>query len=96
MASGFQVESDQTDKNLWTSTIEEQLLDTEVELKVNLGATEISLDELMQLKKGDIIPLDQDSTGEFDVYVENVKKYKAYHGVYHGTVAVQVTDKITK
>src|SRR6202453_3323190 len=42
LASGFQVESDQTDKKLWSSTIIEQLLGTEVEMKVNLGGTEIS------------------------------------------------------
>lgn len=94
LSSGFQVESDQTDKKLWTSVLEGQLMDTQVEMKVNLGHSEISVNELMRLKKGDILSLDQDATGEFDVMVEGVKKFKAYYGVHHGSVAVQLTRKI--
>lgn len=96
LANGFQVESDQTDKKLWTSIIQEQLLETEVEMKVELGQTEILLRDLMKLKPGDVIPLDHDVNGEFDVQVEAVKKFKGYHGVNHGSVAVQVTKKISK
>ena len=96
LSSGFQVESDQTDKKLWTSIIKEQLLETEVNINVNLGETEISLKELMNLKEGDVIPLDQDANGEFDVLVQEVKKYKGLYGVYHGSVAMQVTKPIFK
>ena len=67
-----------------------------MDLKVNLGSSEIALQDLMKLKTGDVIPLDQDSTGEFDVFVQGVKKFKAYYGVYHGTVAVQVTRRIKR
>lgn len=96
LANGFQVESDQTDKKLWTSIIQEQLLETDVEVRVELGQTEILLKDLMKLKPGDVIPLDHDVNGEFDVQIENVKKFKGYHGVNHGSVAVQVTKKINK
>jgi flagellar motor switch protein FliM len=96
LQSGFQVESDQTDKKLWTSIIREQLLETDVEIKVNLGQTEIMLKDLMNMKVGDVIPLDQDASGEIDVQLENVKKFKGYYGIHHGTVAVQVTRQIEK
>lgn len=96
LASGFQVESDQTDKKLWTSIIQDQLVDTEVEVKVDLGTTEITLEELMNLKVGDVIPLDQDSSGEFDVQIEGTKKFKAFYGINHGTVAVQITRPTKK
>jgi flagellar motor switch protein FliM len=96
LQSGFQVESDQTDKKLWTAIIKEQLLETNVEVKVNLGQTEILLQDLMTMKLGDVIPLDQDATGEIDVQIENVKKFKGYYGIHHGTVAVQVTRQIRK
>lgn len=91
LSSGFQIESDQTDKKLWTSIIKEQLMDTDMNIKVELGTTEITLRELMGLKIGDVIPLDQDATGEFDVEVEEVKKFKGYYGINHGTVAIQVS-----
>ena len=96
LSTGFQVESDQTDKKLWTSIIKDQLLDTELEVKVNLGQSEISLKELMALKEGDVIPLDQDANGEFDVLIQDVKKFKGLYGVYHGSVAMQITKPIIK
>ncbi|MEQ1875896.1 MAG: flagellar motor switch protein FliM [Bdellovibrionia bacterium] len=96
LSSGFQVETDQTDKKLWTSIIRDQLMDTDVNMHVNLGGTEITLNELMELKPGDVIHLDQDATGEFDIHIEDVKKFKGYYGVNHGNVAVQVTRQIDK
>lgn len=96
LSTGFQVESDQSDKRIWTSIIREQLMDTDVEVKVNLGETEIRLKDLMKLQVGDVIPLTQDSSGELDIQIENVKKFKGYYGVHHGTIAMQVTREIEK
>ncbi len=96
LSTGFQVESDQTDKKLWTSVLQEQLLGTQIDVKVDLGSTEIDVSELMKLRVGDVISLEQDSTGELDVQVEGVKKFKGYYGIHHGSVAVQVTRPINK
>ena len=96
LSTGFQVESDQTDKHLWTSIIREQLYETDLNLKVDLGQTEIKLQDLMNLKVGDVIPLDQDSNGEFDVQIEGVRKFKGFYGIHHGTVALQITNKVEK
>lgn len=96
LSSGFQVESDQTDKKLWTTIIRDQLMETDLNIKVNLGESAISLEDLMSLKVGDVIPLNQDATGEFDIQVENVKKFKGYYGTHHGSVAIQVTREIEK
>jgi flagellar motor switch protein FliM len=96
LSTGFQIESDQTDKKLWTSIIKEQLLDTELAIRVDLGETEITLSELMDLKIGDVIPLNQDATGELDVQVEDVNKYKGFYGIHHGTVALQITRPVEK
>lgn len=96
LSTGFQVESDQTDKKMWTAIIRSQLLETSVNINVNLGQSEITLSDLMELKVGDVIPLDQDTTGEFDVLVEGVSKFKSYYGIHHGSVAVQVTRPVEK
>lgn len=96
LSSGFQVESDQTDKKMWTKIIRSQLMDTNINVQVNLGESEITLKELMALKVGDVIPLDQDSQGEFDIEIEQVPKFKGFYGIHHGTVAVQVTRPIKK
>jgi flagellar motor switch protein FliM len=96
LASGFQVESDQTDKKLWIHTLTEQLLETECEVLVRLGEADIQMKDLMELKVGDVIPLNQDVTGEFDVQIEGVKKFKSYYGVSHGNRAVKLTRKTSK
>ena len=96
LSSGFQVESDQTDKKLWASIFREQLMDTFVDIDVLLGETSISMSDLMNLKEGDVIPLDQDATGDFEIDIEGVKKFKGYYGTYHGSVAMQVTKKIKR
>ncbi len=96
LSTGFQVESDQTDKKMWTAIIRNQLYETEVDIQVKLGESEITLSDLMKLKVGDVIPLDQDATGEFDVQIEGVKKFKSYSGIHHGSVAVQITRPIVK
>ena len=96
LQSGFQVESDQTDKKIWSTTIIEQLLGTEVEVKVDLGETEVSMGELLDMKIGDVVSLNQDATGEFDVQIEGVRKFKSYYGIHHGSVAVQITRPVVK
>ncbi len=96
LSTGFQIESDQTDKKLWTGIIKEQLMGTPLDIKVNLGENQILLQDLMGLKVGDVIPLTQDATGELDIQVEQIKKFKGYYGNHHGTVAVQVTRVIEK
>lgn len=96
LQSGFQVESDQTDKKIWSGIIKEQLMETSLDVEVHLGETQITLQELMDLKPGDVISLDQDANGEFDVQIEGVNKFKGYYGVNHGSVAIQVNRKIEK
>jgi len=96
LSSGFQVEADQHDKRIWSKLISEQMKDLAVDVRVNLGETTISIQDLMTLKVGDVIPLNQDAAKELDVLVENVRKFKGFYGVSHGSVAMKVTDKITK
>jgi len=96
LSSGFQVESDQTDKRIWTSIICDQLMETELNLAVNLGHSQITLEQMMRLKAGDVIPLDQDSSGELAIEVEGVTKAKGFYGYHHGAVAMQVTEVVDK
>ena len=94
LSTGFQVEADQADKNIWKENFVEQLMKTEVDLKVNLGHTEIDLQDLTGLKIGDVIPLSQDANSELLIQIEGVPKFKGYYGINHGTIAMQVTDTV--
>ena len=96
LSSGFQIESEQDEDSSWGETIQDQLLETEVEIKVPMGKSEITMAEVMNLKEGDVIMLDQESGGELNVLVEDNKKFKAFHGVHHGSIAVQITETLKK
>lgn len=96
LSTGFQVESDQTDKKMWTAVLQEQLMETQLDVQIDLGQTEITLKELMGLKPGDVISLDQEANGEFDVQIEGSRKFKGYYGISHGSVALQVTRRVEK
>lgn len=96
LSTGFQVESDQTDKRLWQSSFSEALLKTDMDIKVDLGYTSINLQDLTELKVGDVIPLAQDANGELFIQVEGVPKFKGYYGINHGTVAMQITGHAQK
>ena len=79
-----------TGKRDWEPVLAENLLTSEVEIKVNLGEVSISLKRLMELRKGDLIALEQRVGGECDIQVEEVKKYKGQCGVVNGSLAVRV------
>lgn len=96
LSSGFQVEADQTDKRIWSKIISEQLKDVSVDIKVNLGETNVSIKDVMNMKVGDVISLSQDASKEIDVLVEGVKKFKGFYGSSHGSVAMKITDKANK
>ncbi len=96
LSSGFQVEADQTDKRIWSKIISEQLKDVSVDVKVNLGESNVSIQDLMNMRVGDVIPLNQDASKEIDVLVEGVKKFKGFYGSSHGSVAMKLTEKVNK
>ncbi len=96
LSTGFQVEADQADKYLWRENFVQQLMETDIDVRVQLGETEINLRDLTNLKVGDVIPLRQDANSELEIEVEGVPKFKGYYGVSHGTVAMQITGQVKK
>lgn len=96
LSSGFQVEADQTDKKIWSKIISAQLRDVNLDIKVNLGEAMITIEDLMGLKVGNVLSLNQDASKEISVLVEGVPKFKGFYGLSHGSIAMKVTDKIIK
>jgi flagellar motor switch protein FliM len=86
----FQAETDRVDKK-WIEKMEEHLRATEANVRVNLGATDITVGDLVNLNVGDTIPLTQDADGELELLIEGVAKFKCFFGVSRGNRAVQVT-----
>lgn len=89
----FQAETDSKDK-VWTKTLSEHLHNVEAEVVVNLGETQITVGDLVNLNIGDIIPLAQDADGELSIHLEGISKFKCLFGISRGNRAVQVTRPV--
>jgi len=78
----------------WANRFMEGLRCLNVNLTVELGKTELSGREVINLKKGDVISLDRYYGDSLDVYVEDVLKFKGQPGIYKGNRAVEVSKFI--
>jgi flagellar motor switch protein FliM len=90
LSSNFQTDNDMAD-SIWTAAMNEHLKNIEANVIVRLGEAEMTLGDLLTLEPGDIIPLNQDASGEVVVAVEGVEKMRCLMGTYKGNRAVQIT-----
>ncbi|WP_138430783.1 flagellar motor switch protein FliM [Fodinibius saliphilus] len=65
-----------------------------VHIKPLLGSTKLSIDDIIDLEEGDVIPLNQRTDQPLDILVNNVHKMSGYPGVLHGRRAVKVFEMI--
>jgi flagellar motor switch protein FliM len=91
--AGFQPEGERFEK-VWISQLRTHISETHLNCRVNLGETNLTLGDLVNLNVGDVIPLTQDADGELDLVVENTPKFKCRFGVSRGNRAIQVTRLI--
>ncbi|SMO81513.1 flagellar motor switch protein FliM [Gracilimonas mengyeensis] len=66
----------------------------EVLIQPLLGTTQLTLDEIINLKEGDTIPLKQKSENPLEVRINGKTKMTAYPGVIQGRRAVKVFELI--
>ncbi len=71
-----------------------QLAEVELPVVVELGETKISFQELLDLKVGDIIVLDNRIHDELKVNVNNKLSYFAYPGVANNHKAIRITKNL--
>jgi len=93
LSSSFQTDNDQID-SLWTNSMHEHIKDVEADVVVKLGDTNMTVGDLVNLQVGDIIPLNQETSGEVDMEVHQLKKFKCLIGTYKGSRAVQITKRM--
>jgi len=93
LSSGVQAETEEIDTN-WRRRIREVILESMVEMKIQLGATEITGERLIYMQEGDVIQLDNDASEPLSCYVDGLEKLTGYVGVQRGFQAFQVNDKI--
>ena len=93
--AGFQPEGDRFER-VWTGQLRQHLTQTQLNCKVNLGETTLTVGDLVNLNIGDVIPLTQDADGELDLLIEGVSRFKCLFGVVRGSRAIQITRPVAE
>lgn len=80
------------DSNSYEAAIENIIDNALIPMKAVLGTSKISVQDFVNLQLGDIIRLDRKVDDELEVYVGNIKKFKALPGYSDNKYAVRVTE----
>lgn len=67
-----------------------------VPMKVFMGKTQITVQDLLHLERGDVIPLDQGIKEPLSVFVGEFMKFKGMPGLSGNKMAVQITEVMNK
>jgi flagellar motor switch protein FliM len=87
--ASFQSERLEVD-HAWIARFKERLLETPVKMVIELGQSQITGRQLLNLEIGDIILLDTDTEELLEAEVEGVKKFYGLPGTVKGNKAFQV------
>lgn len=89
------LQSDRVEKDeRWSLALREQLQEAEVEVGSQLGSMSLSLRQLLQLKPGDVLPMNLPKT--IDLCVEDMPVFKGSFGVSNGKNALKITEVIRR
>ncbi len=91
--SGFQSDQNEED-HVWGKRFRDNLAEAKINMLVELGRTEITVDNFLKLQPGDIINLDHESNKPLDILVEGVVKYRGFQGSYKGKQAIKVSELV--
>jgi flagellar motor switch protein FliM len=89
LQAGFQSEQIDQDQ-AWSGRFRRNMIDSPVDLSVELGSATVLMKDVLHLKKGDVIPLDQYTSEPLKLSVEGVPKLSCYPGIYKGNQAVRI------
>ncbi|MEA3240687.1 MAG: flagellar motor switch protein FliM [Pseudomonadota bacterium] len=91
--AGFQSERLEVDVT-WLQRLVGRLLLVDVELAAVLGTTIVTPRQLLELKVGDTMTLQQDATEPMRLKLEQIDKFRGTAGLSKGSKAVKITKKI--
>jgi flagellar motor switch protein FliM len=96
LAGGYRDDEEvvQLDKT-WVKSLENQLKGTQLDLTVDLGRTQLSVKDFLNLREGDIIVLDNDYKKALIAKVEGIKLYEGFAGRYKNKKVFKVEQPFT-
>lgn len=95
LSSSFQTDNDMAD-TIWTKAMNDHIKESYISTVVKLGSADMKVGDIVNLEVGDIIPLDQEASGEVAIEIQGIEKFRCLMGVYKGNRAVQLTRKVRK
>ncbi len=90
--AGVQSDRDDTDDR-WAESLREEIKTSTVTLSCTLAETEISLRDIMEMKPGDVIPMDVPDLVTMNA--EGVPVFRGKYGVSRGSMAVKIVEQVT-
>ncbi len=93
--TGFQTERLEVDVG-WINRLKKIITTLYVNSSVEVGSREMTVREILNLKKGDVINLGKDISEPLTVYIEKVPKFKGIAGIYRNNKAIKITESIKK
>lgn len=91
--AGVQSDKMETDVR-WSSALRDEIMDVPVNFRVNLLEQDISLRDLMELRPGDVIPINMPENAT--MFVEDLPTYRVKMGRSGEKIAVQISEKIQR
>lgn len=78
-------------QGLWTDFISEELQDTMMTLVAQSGTISLTVNQLLNMREGEIIDLDYDPNSPLKILIEDKLKFFAIPGVLNGKKAISLT-----
>ncbi|WP_100655799.1 flagellar motor switch protein FliM [Alteromonas flava] len=89
------VQSDKEDTDFrWSKALRDEIMDVRVELSTHMLDVDIPLHRIMELKAGDIIPIEMPE--HITVLIEELPTFRAKLGRSRDNVALKITEKIER
>ncbi|WP_448563749.1 flagellar motor switch protein FliM [Thalassotalea ganghwensis] len=89
------VQSDKEDTDMrWSKALRDEIMDVPVELTTKFIEVNLSLQQVMELKAGDIIPIEMPE--HITVLIEELPTFRAKLGQSRDNVAIQIKEKIKR
>jgi flagellar motor switch protein FliM len=89
------VQSDKEDTDLrWSKALRDEIMDVQVEVSASLLDVDLTLQQIMELKEGDIIPIEMPE--HVVMYVEDLPTFRTKMGRSRDNVALKITEKIPR
>ncbi|MCG6553216.1 MAG: flagellar motor switch protein FliM [Candidatus Magnetominusculus sp. LBB02] len=90
--SGIQAEKLEIDHH-WVKRLDGILRMSSLDISVEMATAELLIEEILNLKKGDVIPLGKGINEDMVLKVEGIPKFRCVPGQFNGSLAVKIVSE---